>query len=243
MTNQTQNQNPAQNNYVDLVTTGIGYLNRPRWVTPDKGKPYLTCSINAWYGQDGKESLLFETNVFGQAREALNMLFQAYPQLLDSQAGPKVTVTCGFTIGDGVPDGFKNKKGEHVSCIRGRLFKLSWINVNKQRFFTLQTNEEQQPEAQVPHSQPQVQNNPPVQQQHYAPQQQEGYQNPQPQQPVTQTQHSQPQVQNNPPAQQQHYAPQQQEGYQNPQENYYQATQQHRPQHMHHQGQSHVHHG
>ena len=114
MTNQNQNQNPAQNNYVDLVTIGIGYLNRPRWVTPDKGKPYLTCSINAWYGKDGKESMLFETNVFGQAREALDMLFQAHPQLLDPNAGPKVTVTCGFTIGDGVPNSFISKKGGYV---------------------------------------------------------------------------------------------------------------------------------
>ena len=183
MTNQNQNQNPAQNNYVDLVTIGIGYLNRPRWVTPDKGKPYLTCSINAWYGKDGKESMLFETNVFGQAREALDMLFQAHPQLLDPNAGPKVTVTCGFTIGDGVPDSFISKKGGYVKYIRGRLFKLSWINVNKQRFFTLQTNEAQQeqapPQVYQQQPQPQVQNNPPAQQQHYAPQPQEGCQNPQ----------------------------------------------------------------
>ncbi|MFC3874560.1 DUF3577 domain-containing protein [Neisseria musculi] len=90
MTNQTQNQNPAQNNYVDLVTTGIGYLNRPRWVTPDKGKPYLTCSINAWYGQDGKESLLYLRLTSSDRHEKLLICcFKPIPNFLIPKRDPR----------------------------------------------------------------------------------------------------------------------------------------------------------
>lgn len=149
MTTQAQyqaqaNQNQAKqakNDYVDLVTTGMGFINRPRWVQPKNGQPYLACSITAWYGKGGKEQQLFEVSVFGQAAEALDALFQGYPQVLDQNAGPKVTVTCGFSIGDGVPDGFNTQKHGYVKCIRGRLFKISWINVNGERFFTAQQAE------------------------------------------------------------------------------------------------------
>lgn len=172
MSNQTQNpQNQNRNNdYVDLVTTGIGYINRPRWITPDKGEPYMGCSITAWYGKGGKDTQLFETSVFGQAKDVLNALLQAYPQVTDRNAGPKVTVTCGFTIGDGTPDSFTTRKGEYVKCIRGRLFKISWVNVNGQRFFTHQDDTDQQNQSQQ-YEQPPVQQGgyqQPVQSRQYA---------------------------------------------------------------------------
>ena len=44
---QGQDQNSG---YFDLHATGVGYLNRPRTVTPRKGEKFLACSISAMRG-------------------------------------------------------------------------------------------------------------------------------------------------------------------------------------------------
>lgn len=38
----------SQKRYFDLITEGVGYLNRIRTVKPKKGHEYLACSIKAF---------------------------------------------------------------------------------------------------------------------------------------------------------------------------------------------------
>lgn len=124
MTAQTQE---AQ--YFDLHTSGIGYLNRVRMVTPNKGPEYLACSISALRGnREAVEYTPFELRVSGtDAKEVIASL--------EEEANDRDTrVLISFRVGDAMPEAFTYKSGDRKGqtgvSLRGRLIKVFWVKVN-----------------------------------------------------------------------------------------------------------------
>src|SRR5690606_16814466 len=67
-----QAQSTQEKQYFDLHTTGIGYLNRIRVVSPKKGQPFLACNIAALSGAaDDVVYTRFDCRVSGKEAEAL----------------------------------------------------------------------------------------------------------------------------------------------------------------------------
>ena len=62
--------------YFDLHTTGIGYLNRVRQVTPEEGTPFLAVTIAAIHGSAANvQHTYFECGVYGeQAQDTVREL-------------------------------------------------------------------------------------------------------------------------------------------------------------------------
>ena len=65
--------------YFDLHTTGLGYLNRIRQVTPRDGKPFLSVTLAALRGSvDNAQYTPFECRVSGkQAQDLVRQLMPA----------------------------------------------------------------------------------------------------------------------------------------------------------------------
>lgn len=114
--------------YFDLHTTGVGYLNRVRNVTPKQGQPYLACSIAALVGiSTDVQYRYFDLRVSGEQAQQLIQRFKA-------AVDDKQTVLLGFRIGDLWPDLFTytrgDKAGKQGISLKGRLLFISWIKVD-----------------------------------------------------------------------------------------------------------------
>lgn len=129
----------AQREYFNLHTTGVGYLSRVRWVTPQgrgrKSEPFLACAISALRGSsDSSDTTYFDLRVSGA--EAIGLI-ESMKQSVDERR--KVTVT--FRIADtyphvyerdvrdqqtGRPTGHK----EMAALIKGRLILIYSISVD-----------------------------------------------------------------------------------------------------------------
>ena len=125
--------NNETNKYFDLHTTGIGYLNHIREVTPKEGKPFLSITLSALRGSvDNAQYTHFECHVSGkQAQEIV--------RLLKSHVEGKKKVLIGFTLSDLYAESFIYKKGDKAGesgvNLKARLLRLSWAKVNGQPFF------------------------------------------------------------------------------------------------------------
>lgn len=128
----TQNQ-PAK--FYDLITSGLGYLNRFREVKPDRGPAYKCCTINALVGPfDSIEYREFDVRLVGwQALEALEILA---PHV---NAKKKVLVT--FRIGDCMPGEYTFQRTDRTTgekepvkryCNKGRLLQIMSAQVDGQ---------------------------------------------------------------------------------------------------------------
>lgn len=124
--------------YFDLITTGIGYLNRVRKVMPNSGNPYWACDINALVGESSANKKpayrLYQCSIVGnQAFEALDLIEEAM------DGNDKATVLIGFRLGDSRPDSFNvqkddgrgNSRQETRYCNKARLLKIMTASVNK----------------------------------------------------------------------------------------------------------------
>jgi hypothetical protein len=114
--------------FFDLHTTGIGYLNRIREVSPRKGKPFTCVTVAALHGATDKaEYSYIDCNVVGAEAESLVKRCQ---QAVEAQK--KVLVS--FRIGDIWADAFTyergEKKGQAGASLKGRLLFISWIKVD-----------------------------------------------------------------------------------------------------------------
>ncbi|KNX78310.1 hypothetical protein DA83_23295 [Pseudomonas sp. 250J] len=123
MTNQS---NEAK--YFDLHTTGIGYLNRIREVSPRKGSPFTCVTVAALHGSvDKAEYSYIDCNVVGAEAESL-----VKRCLKAVEAKKKVLVS--FRIGDIWADAFTYDKGERKgqsgASLKGRLLFIGWIKVD-----------------------------------------------------------------------------------------------------------------
>ena len=133
MTNQTNNTNQTktvnEDKYFNLMTTGYGFLNRVRIVTPRTGgQPYMAvaCAINnGKVDADGKcPKCYIDTIVRGeQAKRVVQYLLDN--NLTDS------TVQAQITIGDIAPILWE-KDGEPQAGLKGRLVALANVKVNGQ---------------------------------------------------------------------------------------------------------------
>ena len=126
------NNAPNHNDYFNLHTTGIGYLQRMREVPVKSGQPYLAVDINALQGKsDNPQKLRFDLIVTGASAEAdidfiCGILNEQ--QLVD----PKILVA--FKASDLDPQFFTYKKGDKQGqqgvCIKARLIKLKYCKIN-----------------------------------------------------------------------------------------------------------------
>ena len=91
--------------YFDLHTTGLGYLNRIRQVTPKDGKPFLSVTLAALRGSvDNAQYTPFESCVSGkQAQELVR-------RLKPSVEG-RAKMLLEFTLSDLYAEAFTSKTG------------------------------------------------------------------------------------------------------------------------------------
>ena len=122
--------------YFDLHTTGIGYLNRVREVTPKEGEPFLSITIAALRGSvDNAQYTHFECRVSGkQAQEIVRQLKPAVEGNLK--------VLTGFTLSDLFAESFTFKNGDKAGetgiSLKARLLRIAWAKVDGQPFYTAQ---------------------------------------------------------------------------------------------------------
>ena len=129
----SNNESP---NYFDLHTTGIGYLNRVREVTPKEGTPFLSVTIAALRGSvDNAQYTHFECRVSG--RQAQEVVRQVQPAVEG-----KLKVLVGFTLSDLYAETFTfqngDKAGETGISLKARLLRVSWAKVDGQPFYKAQ---------------------------------------------------------------------------------------------------------
>lgn len=122
--------------YFDLHTTGLGYLNRVREVTPKEGNPFWSVSIAALRGSvDDVRYTHVECRVSGkQAQELVRQLKPAVEG--------KLRVLVGFTLSDLFAECFTYKNGDKAGqtgvSLKARLLRVSWAKVDGQPFYTEQ---------------------------------------------------------------------------------------------------------
>ncbi len=125
--------NNESSKYFDLHTSGIGYLNRVREVTPKEGTPFLSVTIAALRGSvDNAQYTHFECRVSGI--QAQKVMRQVQPALEG-----KLKVLIGFTLSDLYADTFIFKSGEKAGetgvSLKARLLRVSWAKVDGQPFY------------------------------------------------------------------------------------------------------------
>ena len=120
--------------YFDLHTTGIGYLNRVREVTPREGTPFLSVTIAALRGSvDNAQYTHFECHVSG--KQAQQLVRQLKPAV---EGNSKVLI--GFTLSDLYAEAFIFKSGDKAGdtgiSLKARLLRIAWAKVDGQPFYT-----------------------------------------------------------------------------------------------------------
>ncbi|MEX2123862.1 MAG: DUF3577 domain-containing protein [Woeseia sp.] len=116
--------------YFDLHTTGIGYLNRVREVTPKEGTPFLAVTLAAIHGSvTNVLHTYFECGVYGE--QAQNLVRELKPAV---EGESKVLI--GFTLSDLKVDPFTFKQGDKAgqpgANLKARLIKIAWAKVDGQ---------------------------------------------------------------------------------------------------------------
>lgn len=126
--------------YFNLHTQGLGYLNRIREVTPNRGKPFLACTIAALNGPtETPDYRYFDVTVCGaEAQQLVNRYAPAVAQ------GHKVLM--GFRLGDLWTDLFRYSHGEKAGktgvSLKARLLFISWIKVDGQLVYQARPSSE-----------------------------------------------------------------------------------------------------
>jgi len=126
----SNNESPK---YFDLHTTGIGYVNHVREVTPKEGNPFLSVTIAALRGSvDNVQYTYFECHVSG--RQAQQVVRQVKPAVEG-----KLKVLIGFTLSDLYAETFTFKNGDKAGetgiSLKARLLRVSWAKVEGQPFY------------------------------------------------------------------------------------------------------------
>lgn len=146
----------AQREYFNLHSSGIGYLNRIRWVDVKgrgrRSEPFLACAISALRGpSDSVEYTYFDVRVSGE--EAISLIDNMQETV---NSGAKVIVN--FRIGDIYPhlyeravkvDGRPTGQMETACLLKGRLLLINSISVNGEKVYERPAD---QSEASAPES-------------------------------------------------------------------------------------------
>jgi hypothetical protein len=122
--------------YFDLYTTGIGYLNRVREVTPKEGTPFWSVTIAALRGSvDDAQYTRFECRVSG--KKAQEIVRQVQPAVEG-----ELKVLVGFTLSDLFAESFTFKNGDKAGetgiSLKARLLRVTWAKVDGQPFYNEQ---------------------------------------------------------------------------------------------------------
>ena len=122
--------------YFDLYTTGIGYLNRVREVTPKDGTPFWSVTIAALRGSvDDVQYTRFECRVSG--KKAQEIVRQLQPAVEG-----ELKVLVGFTLSDLFAESFTFKNGDKAGetgiSLKARLLRVSWAKVDGRPFYNEQ---------------------------------------------------------------------------------------------------------
>jgi hypothetical protein len=142
----------SQANHFNLHVSGIGYLNRVRWVQPKQrgrsAQPFLACSVSALRGNsEAPDYTYFDLRVSGQ--EAAQLVENC---IEDVDQNRKVVIS--FKVGDIYPhlyerdakvDGRKTGEKEMACLIKGRLLLINTITVDGTRVFERQAEAQAEP--------------------------------------------------------------------------------------------------
>ena len=114
--------------YFDLLTSGLGYVNRVRAVTPEEGNPFLSVTLAALRGSaDNAQYTHFECRVAGRQAKAV-------VQELRAAVEDERKVLIGFTLSDLYPEIFTYKRGEKAGqtgiSLKARLLRIGWAKVD-----------------------------------------------------------------------------------------------------------------
>ena len=117
-----------ENPYFDLITSGIGYLNRARTVKPQQGSPYECVSIAALRGRsDNPQFSYLDCRVVGS--DALEFIKAWKDDINDRD----IKVMVRFNVGDGEATSYEvtggDQQGQRRHQIKGRLLKITWAKV------------------------------------------------------------------------------------------------------------------
>jgi hypothetical protein len=120
--------------YFDLHTTGIGYLNRIREVTPKEGSPFLAVTLAAIHGSVANvQHTYFECGVYGKETKRI-------VRELKAAVEDESKVLIGFTLSNLKADAFLFQQGDKAGQpgvnLKARLIKVAWAKVNGQSITT-----------------------------------------------------------------------------------------------------------
>lgn len=131
----------VEGTYANLITTGKGYLNFPRWFTPTEGDRTLWVSISAQRGKakkDGQSGRVRYNSTAYDCKVVTPELIELVQGLMAKynfayEAKDRPTVKFGFKIGDSYPYMIPGKEASKPKLvIKGRLFEVMWMFVNNE---------------------------------------------------------------------------------------------------------------
>jgi len=129
-----------EQSYFDRQTTGVGYVNRVREVEPDRGDPFLACTIAAFNGPKGKvEYHYYDVKVVGT--DAKHLIRRCE----DAANNRKRKVLIRFVLGDDWVEPYIHTSGEKTGkpdfWRKARLLFVAWIDVDGKRVYTAERKE------------------------------------------------------------------------------------------------------
>lgn len=132
----------------ELITRGIGYLNRPKEVTPKDGDPFLSCSVAALAGPvDEPEYRYFDTIV--STPEAQHLVRRCVQAI---EGDRKVLV--GFKLNDMKADPYIRTKGEHAgepaASLKSTLIHIGLIKIDGIQVYPTSQAQAEAPQAAAP---------------------------------------------------------------------------------------------
>ncbi len=123
----------GNNQHFDLHTTGFGFLNRARLVTPKKGQPFYAVTIAALRGNDGEKTYI-DCNVVG--KEAIELFKTHNIDQLKLGKDGQDKATMSFVVGDLYLDEFTypanhaTRAGQVGFSLKGRLLRIKHLKIN-----------------------------------------------------------------------------------------------------------------
>lgn len=151
MTDSIHASQHTENEYFDLHTTGVGYVNRIREVKPKKGNAFWACQIAALRGsKSAVEYSYFDCRVSGaEAAKVIKRLEKANQE--DKQ------ILVGFKLGDQYSETFVyqsgQKKGEIGICTKAHLLFIGWVKIDGETVYSAPKKEETNSSTNEPQNQ------------------------------------------------------------------------------------------
>jgi hypothetical protein len=127
----------SDNQYFDLTTSGVGFINRFRLNKPNNGNPYYSVTIAALRGKlnDGKSQKTYiDCNIVG---DAIAMAEQLAPHFA---GGAEPSIMVRFVAGDLEQRKFEYKSGERKGqsgyALKARLFDIKWFKLDGETVYS-----------------------------------------------------------------------------------------------------------